>query len=163
MPYESVWRPRPYLPMSMLELISIALLLSWNRRLPACKSRRPSKPIKACAAKSLPSVAGRSVCWAIWTRTRSTRKRWPCWPGNGVSGAPLAQAIEYLKAALTLAKAVGACAEQSWLWTGLAEVQRIDGRLDQAAECVRHAMALAQVSGRVYDEELAYLILKGLY
>jgi len=73
-----------------------------------------------------------------------------------------AEAREYLQAGLDLAEAVGSCAEQSRLLSGLAEAHRLHGERDQATSCARRALEAAQTLGRVYDENQATRILEGL-
>jgi DNA-binding SARP family transcriptional activator len=63
---------------------------------------------------------------------------------------------------LRIAEGINSRAEQSWLWSGLAEAHRLAGDLELAGEDARRALALAQASGRAYDRELAERILAGL-
>ncbi len=70
-----------------------------------------------------------------------------------------AQALEFLQTALALAENIDSRAEQSWLWSGLAETHHQAGDLDLAVEHVCRALELAQASGRAYDQELALQIL----
>jgi len=74
----------------------------------------------------------------------------------------VALAFEYLQAALALAESIGSCTEQSWLLSGLAEMHRLAGDLEQATAHARQALELAQATGRAYDRELARRILDGL-
>lgn len=73
-----------------------------------------------------------------------------------------AEALEFLQTALTLAESVGSAAEQSWLWSGLAEAHRLDGSPELAGEHAQQARKLAQASGRAYDQALAGRILAEL-
>lgn len=73
-----------------------------------------------------------------------------------------AEALEFLHTALALAESIDSRAEQSWLWSGLAEVHRLDGHPEWATEQTQQALKLAQATGRAYDQALAQRILTEL-
>jgi DNA-binding SARP family transcriptional activator len=68
----------------------------------------------------------------------------------------------FLREALAIAEGINSQAEQSWLWSGLAEAHRLGGNAELALENARRALALAQDTGRAYDLKLAQQILAGL-
>jgi tetratricopeptide (TPR) repeat protein len=72
------------------------------------------------------------------------------------------QALGLLGEALAIAEGINSQAEQSWLWSGLAEAHRLSGDVELVIENARRALALAQASGRAYDLKLAQQILAGL-
>jgi len=69
------------------------------------------------------------------------------------------EALVSFGSALALAERIGSCSEQSWLHAGLAEAHHLDGDLSQAENHGRRALALAQVHGRAYDQQLARQVL----
>jgi len=65
------------------------------------------------------------------------------------------KALTRLKNALDLAEHINSCAEQSWLYAGMAEAFHLAGRADDARTHARHALDLARKTGNVHDRLLA--------
>lgn len=72
------------------------------------------------------------------------------------------EAREHFTAALNVAQSVGSCAEQSWLYAGLAETYALDGKLAQARETAQRAAALAEELGQKRDQATAQELLERL-
>jgi tetratricopeptide (TPR) repeat protein len=73
-----------------------------------------------------------------------------------------ADALEHLRAGLTLAEGIGSRTEQSWLLSGLAEALRLTGKWDLAQASALQALEIARATGRPYDERQARRILERL-
>jgi DNA-binding SARP family transcriptional activator len=69
------------------------------------------------------------------------------------------QALGFLHVALVLAESIDSRAEQSWLWSGLAEAHRLTGDGDSAAEHAYRALEQAEATKRPYDQDMARRIL----